>query len=83
MAKTPRRKGGLTAATKAAASVASKDEASELAEAKPVTLWLPTKMVHMLQLAAAHRAIRVGGRVSVSALVRDLIERHEDELEGG
>ena len=42
---------------------------------------LPIDLLTLLRMAAIKRAERHGGRPSVSDVIRDVLERHRDEIE--
>jgi len=42
---------------------------------------LPRELLRLLRLASIDRADRHGGRPSVSDVIRDVLERHRDEIE--
>lgn len=43
---------------------------------------LPCEALNLLRRAAVERAVRDGGRVSVSAVIADLVRDHAGELSG-
>ena len=45
------------------------------------SIHLPRELLRLLRLASIDRADRHGGRPSVSDVIRDVLERHRDELE--
>ncbi len=54
---------------------------SDLSDHKMTTVYLPPKMVTLLRIVAARRAEGVGGRPSVSEVVRGILESHRSEIE--
>ncbi len=45
------------------------------------TINIPSEMFRLLHMVALARAMRVGGRPSVSAVIVSLVERHRKELQ--
>jgi hypothetical protein len=45
------------------------------------TMHMPKRTLALLRMVAIKRAIRHGGRPSVSAIVTELVERHRKDLE--
>ena len=54
---------------------------SDLSDHKMTTVYLPPEMVTLLRIVAARRAEGVGGRPSVSEVVRGILEKHRPEIE--
>ena len=45
------------------------------------SIHLPRELLTLLRFASIHRADQRGGRPSVSDVIRDVLERHRDEIE--
>lgn len=45
------------------------------------SIHLPRELLKVLRMASINRADQRGGRPSVSDVIRDVLERHRDEIE--
>ena len=81
------KRGTLTAeglvVTKQGQATETPSTATEPAAMAITSVHLPRDLLAALRMAAIKRADRHGGRPSVSAVIRDVLERHRYEIEAG